>query len=331
MVQTIYKGMGLLEVLPDLAAVEERLKREASSPVGLMQRQAQYILLGRGKRLRPLLILLAASFYRADREAVLDAAVAVELIHTASLVHDDVIDEAGRRRGKKSLNSCWGNHMAVLVGDFLFARAFRILSKYAHLGLLEKMTDVIGTMCEGELEQADSAFDLEKTEEDYLEQIYKKTGCLLRACCEIGAKLSAMPEGEIELLKEYGLQLGYAFQIVDDIADYISKPDEIGKPVGLDLSRGIITLPLLYILGDDKYGALLKRMLSVAEDRRLSSAALDKVRQMVEEGGGVEYALACAQRRVEEAKKTLAAFADCEEKRLLIKIADSVVERISKP
>jgi geranylgeranyl pyrophosphate synthase len=200
-----------------------------------------------GKRLRPALVLLAASFYPHDeREAAL-AAAASELIHTASLVHDDVIDMAGTRRGRETINMAWGNHAAVLLGDFLFAEAFRLLAD-CRSTIMKLMTRTIQVMSEGELEQLNQSWNPEMTEAEYFSRIGKKTASLIAASCQIGGLVAEMDEEKIAALREYGLGLGTAFQIVDDLLDYASTEADAGKPVGHDLKNGTLTLPLLHLL-----------------------------------------------------------------------------------
>jgi len=234
--------------LPEMKLVDSRLREVMRGDSRYLEDIAKYILDLGGKRIRPLLVLLCSDIYRANLKARIDVAAAAELIHTASLLHDDVVDEAPIRRGQHSVNSLWGNPSSVLAGDFLFAKAFGILSNYHRS--LEIMTDAIATMSESELIQLNAQFDQEMTPEAYVSTIAGKTASLLAACCECGGIISTMPGHQIKALRKYGMHLGIAYQIIDDIGDYILGDNQSGKPQGNDIKHGIITLPLMFLLAN---------------------------------------------------------------------------------
>ena len=208
---------------------------------------SSHILTG-GKGIRPALTLLSGKFYRYNLELLLPMATAVELMHTATLVHDDAIDNASVRRGKPTINSLWGEDRAVLLGDYLFAKAGEFAALTANLRVIRLFAQTLQTISSGELIQTFDAFKLEQTRDYYLERISSKTASLFSLATESGAVLSLAPEDSIQVLKEYGFNLGIAFQIVDDVLDFIGTEEELGKPVGLDLAQGTLTLPAMLLM-----------------------------------------------------------------------------------
>ena len=245
---------------PELKLVENRLRELMGGRSSQLEGMADYIMNLGGKRIRPLLVLLCSGIYRADFKARVDIAAAAELIHTASLLHDDVVDEAPIRRGQPSVNNQWGNPSSVLAGDFLFAKAFQVLCRYTRS--LEVMTEAIATMCEGELIQLNAHFDPDLSPETYVDTIAGKTASLLAASCECGGMISTMPRTQVLSLRSFGLHLGIAYQIIDDIGDYIFGDSQSGKPQGNDIKHGIITLPLLYLLANPQSKDRVQAMLS---------------------------------------------------------------------
>lgn len=264
--------MGAFAIRPDKKAVtlypfpaelvNQRIKEVLGVRSDEINQIIDYLLAGRGKMLRPRLVFLSASLYPNDPQLVTDMAAAIELVHLASLVHDDVIDQSGSRRGRESLNSRFGNQASVLTGDYLFATAFNLVNRYNQQEILENLTTTIQTMCAGEIKQMHLAYNLEISEADYLEKNYGKTACLFASCCKIGALSCAMPADEAAALEEFGLCLGYAYQIIDDLLDFLSDSDRLGKPCGSDLLEGNITLPVIYTLRDPYYGPWLKNILA---------------------------------------------------------------------
>jgi len=245
--------------LPELKLVENRLHGLSKGHEKYLQAINQYVFGLEGKRIRPLLVLLSSDIYRANLKVRIDIAVAAELVHTASLLHDDVVDAATLRRGKASVNRRWGNPTSVLAGDFLFAQAFSILSNYPQA--LELMTNAISTMCEGELIQLHAHFDPDITPETYVRTIASKTASLLAASCQCGGLISTMPPQQVKILGKFGLHLGTAYQIIDDIGDYSLESWQSGKPQGTDIKNGIVTLPLLYLLADPSSRGRVEQLL----------------------------------------------------------------------
>lgn len=256
-----------------------------------------------GKRLRPILLLLCGSIMKEAGCTTVKAAAAAELIHTASLIHDDIIDEAVRRRGRASLNARWGSSLAVQAGDFLFARAFRLIALCDNSSLNLIFSRAISSMCEGEMEQVDNAFNLHLTERQYMRYIYRKTAVLIEACCGTGARLAGTGESSVEALRLYGLNLGMAFQIKDDVLDIAGEPYLTGKPLVSDLREGVITLPLIYILQDPQWGPALRR---VVTRRDFSAAGLEFLQQLSCADGPLKRALERASFYAQEARECLA-------------------------
>ncbi len=201
-----------------------------------------------GKRLRPSLVILCGSFLPAPKAELIDVATSVELIHAASLVHDDVVDRSSNRRGNLTISARWGEQQAVLYGDFLFARSFSLLTGHGHSEILGVLTKAISLMCEGEIEQFARRYDCNVTEAEYMSYIHKKTAFFLSACCLAGAEVCGLPHVHKKMLAAFGMQLGYAFQITDDLLDYCGLPHETGKPILHDLREGYLTLPIIKLL-----------------------------------------------------------------------------------
>lgn len=255
-----------------------------------------------GKRLRPILVILAASLGEADPRAIIHVGAAVELIHLASLVHDDIIDGAKRRRGRPSVAAKWGNHTAVLVGDYLWAQAYMLLTCQAQYGVVGTMSGAIADMCQGELTQLASLYDPSGGEEAYLTRIRLKTASLFAACCRAGAQLAGLDPACTEALADFGLQLGFAFQLKDDVLDFTASARTLGKPVGSDLRRGILTLPALRLLDDSQHGPVLRACL---EARRFARGELRRLYKAAQDSGAVTYALQSAGSRLQAARRQL--------------------------
>ncbi|HHY38051.1 MAG TPA: polyprenyl synthetase family protein [Clostridia bacterium] len=311
--------------VPELELVEKRLHEVVVSQNDLMQRVSVHILEGGGKRLRPLLVILAARLFPSDVRAVVEVATASELIHMASLIHDDIIDGSDCRHKKPSLNSRWGNHLSVLFGDHLFAAAFRLLAGIGKKPrVISVMAKAVSCMCEGEFEQMSYSNDYDQSEGDYLRRIRLKTAELIAASCVSGALLSEMPEELVTSLYEYGICLGCAFQIVDDVLDFTSDPSVLGKPTGSDLKCGTVTLPLLNSLTHPVYGQRIREML---RRQPLDEATIRAVSEAVKAAGGVNYAHEKASAFIDRAKRILMAFPKTPPRTALEGIADYVLTR----
>jgi octaprenyl-diphosphate synthase len=310
----------------DLAAVEAEILREIDSPVALIQDMGGYIAGAGGKRLRPMLLLLAArlSGYQGPRGVRL--ACVVELLHTATLIHDDVVDQAPLRRGRPSANARWGDDASVLVGDHLYSKSFAMLVRDNDRAVMESLARSTVSMTEAEVFQLQLKRSGTTSEEDYLRIITQKTASFISACCRIGALLGGCPPRQVDALTRYGLDVGVAFQIADDALDFVADQDRLGKAIGADLREGKRTLPLIAMLGRvppaeaERVRALLRR-------RRLEPAEIQDIRRLVLDHDGVDYARHRALAYAQSAKKDLEAFPPSEERETLALIADFVVDR----
>jgi octaprenyl-diphosphate synthase len=262
-------------VQDDLNNVENRLRSMSQVPFNHLSELLDHSLKAGGKRVRPILTLLSGRFYDCNRDALLSMAVAVELLHTATLVHDDTIDKSAVRRGQPTINAVWGEDKAILLGDYLFARAGECCANTGVVEVTKLFAQTLATISSGELRQSFDAFRLEQTREQYLERIFAKTASLFVLSTESGAILSQAPESAVKILRDYGCNLGIAFQIVDDVLDFIGTEEELGKPVGSDLSQGTLTLPAMLLLGRYPEDNPVKRFFQ-------NPASMEDLRQAVE-------------------------------------------------
>ncbi|OGO80028.1 MAG: hypothetical protein A2Y21_11460 [Clostridiales bacterium GWC2_40_7] len=244
------------EVFPEIETIECELHNALSDSQGAIRQMCSHMAGSGGKRIRPLLVLYCGLVFSKPSGNLKKAAVAAELIHMATLAHDDIIDDSQIRRGKPTLNTVWGNHSSVLCGDYLFAKAFGILSENKLYKSLALMVEAIDNMCNGEIQQAENRFNINMNLEIYYEQITRKTAKFLECCCKSGASVGNADELQTAAIGKYGLNLGLAFQIIDDILDYRGSEDIMGKPKGEDLRQGIITLPLILLQSSEKYGTV---------------------------------------------------------------------------
>ncbi|MFI2813075.1 octaprenyl diphosphate synthase [Microbulbifer sp. JSM ZJ756] len=308
----------------DFAAVNQRILDQLHSDVPLVENIGHYLVEAGGKRLRPLLVLLCAraAGYRDDRH--IDLATIIEFIHTATLLHDDVVDTSERRRGRLTANARWGNAPAVLVGDFLYSRAFQMMVALEDMDIMAILSETTNTIAEGEVQQLVNAGDPAVSEENYLAVIHKKTGALFEAACETAAVLAGCTPEERKALKLYGRHLGLAFQLVDDALDYRGDAEELGKNVGDDLAEGKPTLPLIYTMarGTEAQAALVR---GAIEQR--SADKLGEIVAAIEECGALDYTMERARAAVDDARDQLAILPESEQKTALQQLASFAVER----
>ncbi|UFN51416.1 polyprenyl synthetase family protein [Roseomonas sp. OT10] len=313
-------------VRDDLEACNRLIVERMDSPVALIPQLAAHIVSAGGKRLRPLLTLAAARLcgYRGTRHVAL--AACVEFIHTATLLHDDVVDESALRRGQASANALFGNKASVLVGDFLFARAFQIMTGDGSLRVMEILSSASATIAEGEVLQLVTQNDTATTEEQYLQVIAGKTAALFAAATEVGAVVADRPESEALALAAYGRHLGMAFQLVDDALDYSARQAELGKTVGDDFREGKITLPVLlaFARGDEEERAFWRRVL---EDRDQQPGDLDMAQGLMRRYGTLAATIDRARDYGRAALDALSAFPDGAERRALAGIVEFCIAR----
>jgi heptaprenyl diphosphate synthase len=311
-------------LFPELLFVEDQLQVVLSKADGLIQQTCLNLLQSGGKRIRPLLTLYSGLCFAPLNPLLIQAAVAAELIHMASLIHDDVIDESATRRGKPTVNSLHGDHAAILTGDYLFAEAFNILTKHQLLDSMKYLVEAIQAMCAGEVNQAGEQFSISVDKQDYFNRIAKKTGVLLAACCQSGAVLAGALSEELTLMRDYGLNIGYAYQITDDILDISGNTESLGKPVGADLINGNITLPILYLLDNPSYGNWLRETMKT---HKISRQAFQSIKEALICSGCLEQAYATATQCICKAKASLDKIPGSLYKSTLLHLADSILQR----
>ncbi len=293
-------------IAAELALVEEEFERQAASDVGVIARISDYLRASGGKRVRPALLLLsvASAGGNAARHNAIRMAAVMEFLHTATLVHDDIIDNAEMRRGAPSINSRFGNTTAVLVGDWLYMTAFETSLQERSLEILEILTAVTRKMVEGELIQLTLLGCADISEEQYLDVLQRKTAYLFSACCEIGAILAGANASEQRALRDYGLNLGAAFQLIDDLLDFTATDEMLGKPAGADLLEGKVTLPLIYLLQrESAYASAVREVMREGSYEGLSRSSLLSA---AEESGALDAARERASSLAERARIALA-------------------------
>jgi octaprenyl-diphosphate synthase len=310
----------------DMAGVEAQFKHDLASDVALIRKVGEYVLASGGKRIRPMLLLLCARLtgYTGDKHVGL--ASVVEFIHTATLLHDDVVDSAVLRRGNASANAVWGNEASVLVGDFLFAKSFSIMVRGGNLKILQALSDATTTMAEGEVLQLVSTCDLDLDEEHYISVVRSKTAVLIAAACQVGGVLGEVNEELETALHEFGMALGIAFQFMDDALDYVADQAEFGKATGHDLEEGKVTLPLIHALRQCTEQER-ERLAEIVELDELSDEDLDYVVELINCYDGIGYTRLRARDLVDKAKGFLAGFSDGPVKDALFALADYAVSR----
>ncbi len=311
-------------IADDMSAVDKLIRQQLHSDVVLINQIGHYIVNGGGKRLRPMIVLLAARACDYAGTQHIDLAAIVEFIHTATLLHDDVVDGSMMRRDQDTANAVWGNSASVLVGDFLYSRSFEMMVALDRMAVMEVLSHATNRIAEGEVLQLLNCNDPDTTEERYREVILRKTATLFEAGSRLGAIIA---DADIELeraMADYGLHLGIAFQLVDDALDYASSNKEIGKNIGDDLAEGKPTLPLLRAMavGTSQQQALLREAIEQGSIERI-----EDVKTAIESTDAIEYTAAAAQREAEKAKEALAPFADSPYLHALSSLADFSVSR----
>lgn len=318
------KALDLLN--DDLKRVEDQFSVDLSSDVALIQKVGRYILASGGKRMRPVLLLLCARLSGYEGKSHIALASVVEFIHTATLLHDDVVDDAVLRRGRSSANSVWGNQASVLVGDYLFAKSFSLMVGQGNLKILQILSDATTMMAEGEVLQLISTCDVDLAEKQYIKVVSNKTAILISAACQVGAVLGGTDIEKEEALRRFGMDLGIAFQFMDDALDYVADQNEFGKARGHDLQEGKMTLPLIHALRHCKESER-QRLTEVVDKEELDEGDLDEVCALIDRYDGIAYTYRRASEMVEKAKGYLSEFPDSETRQALCETADYVVSR----
>ena len=314
-------------VRDDLALVEQELSRQTSAAFEPVSEIISYLLGGGGKRLRPALLLLSARYAgRTNSEGAIRLGAVVELLHSATLIHDDVIDSANTRRGRPSANSRWGNHRSVLVGDWLYMLSFQMALEERNFRILDILIDLTQKMVEGELIQLEKMGRIDVTEEDALRLATYKTACLFSGCARLGAVLGGLEDAGEEALAEYGRYAGLAFQLVDDLLDFTASAEQLGKPVLSDLKEGKVTLPLIYAMENGHRDAreLVARVL---EEKEFDSVRPETIVALVQESGALDRARNLAHEYARRAKACLNGHGDSEYARALLTLPDFILAR----
>jgi octaprenyl-diphosphate synthase len=310
----------------DMEAVNRLISSSLASDVDLVSQVAEYIVMSGGKRLRPLIVLLAARAlgYRGDQH--IRAATIIEFIHTATLLHDDVVDSSDRRRGKDSANTVFGNQASVLVGDFLYSRSFQMMVEIGDMKVMRILADATNTIAAGEVQQLMNVHDPDTTEDEYQQVIYRKTARLFEAGAQIAAVLACQDKAVESAMTKYGRCLGTAFQLVDDALDYDASADELGKNLGDDLAEGKPTLPLIHAMrnGDEAQRELISKAILHGGREQMSD-----ILEIIQATGALDYTAKRAREAADAAIKVLAGLPDNEHRCALMSLAEFAVQRRS--
>jgi octaprenyl-diphosphate synthase len=314
----------------DLAAIEREFAEQSASPVSVITEIAEYLIAGGGKRIRPLLLLLSAKALGCESESRIKLGAVVEMLHTATLVHDDIIDEADTRRGRPSSNTTWGNSKCVLAGDWLYMQAFHTALEERNFRVLDLLISLTQQMVEGELLQMQKLGHL-INEEEYFDLIYRKTACLFKVSMQLGAAITHAPAGmdadETDAqLGEYGRNLGLAFQIIDDVLDLTASEEVLGKPVASDLREGKATLAVIHAL-ERGTGADREAIRKVLADRSFANVSHPQILEILNRHGSIDYAMDTACAYAEAARLSIADLPETEAKRALLWVPGFVTSR----
>nr|VFK28369.1 MAG: octaprenyl-diphosphate synthase [Candidatus Kentron sp. MB]VFK74220.1 MAG: octaprenyl-diphosphate synthase [Candidatus Kentron sp. MB] len=311
-------------VRDDMQATDALIEKQLHSDVALVNQVARYIVHSGGKRLRPLLVLLGAHAFGPEREDRIALAAIIEFIHTATLLHDDVVDDSGLRRGQETANTLWGNQASVLVGDFLYSRAFQMMVKIGNMRVMQIFADTTNVIAEGEVMQLLNCNDPETTEERYLEVIRAKTAKLFEAAARMGAVIHERPEKEERAMAAFGLHIGTAYQLIDDMLDYRGEIAEIGKNIGDDLAEGKPTLPLIHAMrvGEKSQAAAIH-----AAIRNGQREEIQDIIRAVESTGAIAYTAAAAKGEIDRALQALKTIPDSQYRDALAALAEFSISR----
>jgi len=310
----------------DLERVEKEISLETVASVEVVTQIGQYLQESGGKRLRPSLLLLASRLIGDGGESAIHLGAVVEIIHAATLVHDDVIDDARTRRGRPSANAQWGNHTSVLAGDWLYMEAFQVALRERNFHVLDLLIGLTQMMVEGELLQLERIGRIEVTEADCMELVDRKTACLFSVCAKLGALVAGADSQTEERLGDYAWNLGMAFQLVDDLLDFTSREKVLGKPVGNDLREGKVTLPLVYAL-ERASGEERRRVETILRDGNYDRVPFPQILAMVERHGGIARVKERALAFTEKARRIINEFPDSPYQRALYSVTELITER----
>lgn len=311
----------------DLEKVDQTFHDRSTSGLAILNSASMYAIASPGKRLRTALTLLSGKLntYRFDK--LLPLSVAYEMLHLATLIHDDIVDEAKTRRGNPTVNALWGDKIAILLGDYYFAKTAGLIADIEDPRIDHLFSDTVATVCEGTIMEIMTAGRIDLSTESYYEKIKHKTACLMAACSKGGAILSGASVQEIDWLYEYGLNLGIAFQVIDDILDYSEDQSTIGKPAGNDLRQGMVTLPLIYALQEPSQNGYQQQVQSILDKTSQVEEDIQAIVNWVVQGNGVEQAYADARIYANKAREALYQFPASPDRDILDELIDFVVAR----
>ncbi len=310
----------------DLACVEQEIGRESVASVEVVTAIGQYLQSSGGKRLRPALLLLSAKLLGGGGQGAIRLGAVVEIVHSATLVHDDVIDAAQTRRGRPSTNVRWGNHTSVLAGDWLYMQAFQMALREHNFRILELLIGLTQMMVEGELLQLERIGRMDISEADCMELVDRKTACLFSVCARLGALTAGADAATEERLGEYAWNLGMAFQLVDDVLDFTSREKTLGKPVGSDLREGKVTLPLVYAL-ENATPEERRQVAFILEDRSYDRVSFKEILRLLEKHRGIDRVRERAQTFTDKARAMIAEFPESAYQRALYAVTDLITGR----
>jgi octaprenyl-diphosphate synthase len=310
----------------DLKTLESSIQKLIATRVGFIKEIVNYIIKSGGKRIRPILVILTAKLCGYKNEKHISYAAIIEFIHTATLLHDDVVDNAQTRRGSSTANIVWGNEPSVLVGDFLYSKSFELMAEDGNHEILKTISKATTALSEGEILELLKTSDMNTREEEYFEIVGNKTAVLFSAACEIGAILGNMDKEKRLSLRNFGYNLGIAFQLTDDMLDYISCDNILGKHVGTDLKEGKVTLPLIHTLKltNEKEKTSIKKVL---DKNKVTIKDFERVRNIILKYGGIDYTSTIAKQYIDTAKKFLNIFQTSPYKNALLSLADYMLKR----
>lgn len=308
----------------ELNATDDVIKQQLNSSIPLINELGQYIIDSGGKRLRPMLVLLGAKLFGYTEQAHIQLAAIIELIHTATLLHDDVVDASQLRRGNQTANAIWDNAASVLVGDFLYSRTFQMMIEVGNMAVMNILGKATNTIAEGEVLQLQNRNNPHTTEQQYREVISHKTGTLFKTAAQLGAVLSGQSLDKIQAMGDYGLHLGIAFQLVDDALDYCATAQQLGKNIGDDLAEGKPTLPLIHIL---QTGTAAQQQLVQQAITENSREHLPEILQAIADTNALDYTYQSAEQAVMLARGTLTHLPASAYKDALIALANFAIER----
>jgi len=301
--ESVLKQLWLFnQINSDLQRVEKELTKFVETDYPILHDSAVHLLAAGGKRLRPAFTLLAGKFFGYPLEKLMPVAMALELIHMSSLVHDDVVDASMTRRGRETVKAKWGNIVSVETGDYLLAKSLVLISKIDHPEVARILAEISVEMCQGEIQQIKCSFDVEQTLKQYYYRIKRKTALLISACCKLGALVSGAHKRQVWALGAYGHSLGMAFQIVDDVLDITAKASELGKPIGGDLRQGIMTLPMILALKSSSDPSRLKALLKKMDK---TDPEVWETIDLIKSTGAIDQSMQLVDLYIEKAKKHL--------------------------